>query len=95
MANDYRTVMLPTVDVIAPDTFKYDRQAHPSGFAGRGAFDWYLTYKLLPLLPDTIANPSKPFETPIMSGGLFAIWAKFFWKIGAYDDGLNTYGMCV
>lgn len=93
MANDYRTVMLPTIDVIARDTFEYRSQGHNGGFASRGAFDWYFHYRMLPLLPPAIANPSKPFETPIMAGGLFAIHANFFWELGGYDEGLNTYGM--
>lgn len=93
MVNNYRTVMLPTIDVIAHDTYEFRRQGHPSGFAGRGGFDWYFKYKLMPLLPETIVNPTKPFETPIMAGGLFAIWAKYFKELDGYDDGLNTYGM--
>lgn len=90
MTVDYRIVMLPTIDVIARDTFEYRRQS--TGFAGRGAFNWYFKYQLIPLLPSAIANPTKPFETPIMAGGLFAIHAKFYWELGAYDDGLDTYG---
>lgn len=91
MAVDYRIVMLPTIDVIARDTFALRRQT--IRFAGRGAFNWYFKYQLIPLLPSAIENPSKPFETPIMAGGLFAIHAKFFWELGAYDDGLDTYGL--
>lgn len=93
MANDYRTVMLPTIDVIERHTFEYRTQYHDNGFASRGGFNWEFKYRLLPLLPTTIANPSKPFETPIMAGGLFAIHAAFFWELGGYDKGLNTYGM--
>lgn len=59
-------------------SFEFRRQGHPSGFAGRGGFNWFFKYKLMPLQPETIANPAKPFETPIMAGGLFAIWAKYF-----------------
>lgn len=92
MANDYRIVMLPTIDVIDSSTMEYRRQLWPDGFAGRGGFDWYFKYRVLPLPPSAIANPSKPFETPIMAGGLFVISAKFLWEIGAYDDGLDTYG---
>lgn len=93
MDGDYRTVVLPTVDGIERDTFEYKRQNFPSGFAGRGIFNFKFEYKLLPLSPTSLARPSKPFETPIMSGGLFAISAKFFWELGAYDEGLTTYGM--
>lgn len=92
MANDYRIVMLPTIDVIDSSTFENRRQLFPNGYAGRGVFDWYFKYRVMPLPPSAVANPSKPFKTPIMAGGLFAISAKFFWEIGAYDDGLDTYG---
>lgn len=93
MDGDYRTVVLPTIDVISNDTFEHSRQNFPSGFAGRGVFNFEFDYKLLPLSKTTIDHPSKPFETPIMAGGLFTISAKFFWELGAYDEGLNTYGM--
>lgn len=92
MNGDYRTVVLPTIDVIASDTYAFRRQFHPSDFASRGVFDWAFKYQLVPLLPSTILQPTKPFETPIMAGGLFVISAQFFWELGAYDEGLNTYG---
>lgn len=93
MDGDYRTVVLPTIDVISNDTFGYSRQYFPSGFAGRGVFSLSFDYKLLPLSPKTIANPSKPFETPVMAGGLFAISSEFFSELGYYDEGFNgAYG---
>lgn len=92
MTANYRTVMLPTIDVVQHDTFAYGRQLHQATYASRAVFDWRLSYKLVPLLPANALNISKPFETPVMAGGLFAISAKFFWEIGGYDSGLNTYG---
>lgn len=92
MAGNYRTVMLPTIDVIAHDTFEYRRQLHQHIYASRAVFDWNFKYKLVPLHPSTVVHISKPFETPVMAGGLFVITATFFWEIGAYDDGLDTYG---
>lgn len=94
MANDYRTVACPTIDIVDGDTFAQYRQAFQSGWAGRGGFDWNFDYKILPLLPNSVQNPSKPFENPVMAGGLFAIHVKFFWELGAYDSGLETYGKC-
>lgn len=92
MENDYRTVVCPTIDIVSFDTFEQYRQGLPSIYAGRGAFDWNFDYKLLPLLPTSAAHPSKPFENPVMAGGLFAIHAKFFWELGGYDNDLDTYG---
>lgn len=85
-------MVLPTIDIVASDTFRQYRQGFPSVYAGRGGFDWNLDYKILPLLPNSALNPSKPFDTAVMAGGLFAIHAQFFWELGAYDNGLETYG---
>lgn len=84
--------MCPTIDVVSSDTFAQSRQGFPSVYAGRGSFDWNFDYKLLPLLPASESQPSKPFENPVMAGGLFAMHTKFFWELGAYDSGLDTYG---
>lgn len=92
MANDYRTVACPTIDIVDGETFAQYRQGFKSEWAGRGGFDWNFDYKVLTLLPNSVQNPSKPFENPVMAGGLFAIYAKFFWELGAYDEGLETYG---
>lgn len=92
MVSDYRTVVCPTIDIVSSETFGQYRQGFLSVYAGRGAFDWNFDYKLLPLLPSNAKHPSKPFENPVMAGGLFAIHSKFFWELGAYDNGLDTYG---
>ncbi|XP_012262672.2 N-acetylgalactosaminyltransferase 6 [Athalia rosae] len=85
---DYRVCVCPFIDVIGYETFEYRAQDE----GARGAFDWELYYKRLPLLPESSKNPTEPFESPVMAGGLFAISAKFFWEIGGYDPGLDIWG---
>lgn len=88
IAQNERTAVCPFIDVVAYDTFEYRAQDE----GARGAFDWELYYKRLPLLPQDLANPTQPFNNPVMAGGLFAIPAKFFWELGGYDEGLQIWG---
>lgn len=85
-------MVIPTIDVISNDTFEYSRQYFPNQIAGRGYLDLNFDYKVLKLLLSTQIQPAKPFETPIMSAGMFAISADYFWQLGGFDTGLNTYG---
>lgn len=94
MKNDVdHIVVCPTIDKIDSQTYEYKLQKHHKhAYASRGSFDWTFRYRLLPLLPSDELQPTKPFENPIMAGGLFAISATFFWQLGGYDKGLDTYG---
>lgn len=88
IAKDYRTVVCPFIDVIDFETFAYRAQDE----GARGSFDWELYYKRLPLLPEDLANPTEPFKSPVMAGGLFAISRRYFWELGGYDEGLDVWG---
>jgi len=88
ISQDYRTAVCPFIDVVDFNNFQYRAQDE----GARGAFDWELYYKRLPLLPEDLRHPTDPFKSPVMAGGLFAISAKFFWELGGYDPGLKIWG---
>uniref|UniRef100_A0A8C5DVL6 Polypeptide N-acetylgalactosaminyltransferase n=1 Tax=Gouania willdenowi TaxID=441366 RepID=A0A8C5DVL6_GOUWI len=90
IAQNRKTIVCPMIDVIDHDNFGYETQA---GDAMRGAFDWEMYYKRIPI-PPRLQNPdpSEPFESPVMAGGLFAVDRKWFWELGGYDTGLEIWG---
>ncbi|CAB3406863.1 unnamed protein product [Caenorhabditis bovis] len=88
IAEDYRTVVCPFVDVIDCETY----EIRPQDEGARGSFDWAFNYKRLPLRKADKQNPTVPFPSPVMAGGYFAISAKWFWELGGYDEGLDIWG---
>ena len=58
IADNYRTVVCPFIDVIDYENFAYRAQDE----GARGAFDWELYYKRLPLPPEDREEPAKPFK---------------------------------
>lgn len=88
ITRNYKICVCPFIDVIDFETFQYRAQDE----GARGAFDWQLFYKRLPLLPENLKKPAEPFKSPVMAGGLFAISAYFFWELGGYDPGLEIWG---
>lgn len=63
---DKKTVTCPFIDVIDFETFAYRAQDE----GARGAFDWELYYKRLPLLPEDLQRPTEPFKL-VLKNGLF------------------------
>ncbi|XP_050093834.1 putative polypeptide N-acetylgalactosaminyltransferase 10 [Anopheles aquasalis] len=88
IANNPRTCVCPFIDVIMDETF----ELIPQDQGARGAFDWNMLYKRLPLRPEDQTDPTQPFESPVMAGGLFAISSSFFWELGGYDEMLEIWG---
>ncbi|KAF6024533.1 GALNT10 [Bugula neritina] len=88
IAADPKTVVCPFIDVLDYETFQYRAQDE----GARGAFDWEFFYKRLPITEEDKKHPSRPFDSPVMAGGLFAIDRKWFWDLGGYDPGLDIWG---
>uniref|UniRef100_A0A8D2PRV3 Polypeptide N-acetylgalactosaminyltransferase n=1 Tax=Zosterops lateralis melanops TaxID=1220523 RepID=A0A8D2PRV3_ZOSLA len=98
IALNHKTIVCPMIDVIDHNHFGYEAQA---GDAMRGAFDWEMYYKRIPIPPelqrrrkaDRWALTADRFHlSPVMAGGLFAVNRKWFWELGGYDPGLEIWG---
>ncbi|XP_033116126.1 polypeptide N-acetylgalactosaminyltransferase 10-like [Anneissia japonica] len=93
IASNRKRIVCPMIDVIGNDDWHYETQA---GDAMRGAFDWELYYKRIPINEEEKKrriHASEPFRTPIMAGGLFAVDRKYFLdELGGYDKGLDVWG---
>uniref|UniRef100_A0A4W5K0K3 Polypeptide N-acetylgalactosaminyltransferase n=1 Tax=Hucho hucho TaxID=62062 RepID=A0A4W5K0K3_9TELE len=90
IAQNPKTIVCPMIDVIDHNHFGYEAQA---GDAMRGAFDWEMYYKRIPIPPELQGpDTSDPYESPVMAGGLFAVNRQWFWELGGYDTGLEIWG---
>lgn len=84
--NNRSTVVCPVVDIINSMTMSYI--ASP---ALRGGFNWGLHFSWEDL-PYEVKDPSAPFPSPTMAGGLFAINRMYFKEIGYYDEDMKEWG---
>ncbi|CAH1791951.1 unnamed protein product [Owenia fusiformis] len=89
-----RTIMaVPIVDGIDWDNFRYAPVYSKEHF--RGIFEWGFLYKES-RVPDrelnTRAHDSEPYKAPTHAGGLFAMDRKYFFEMGAYDEGMQIWG---
>ncbi|XP_033105361.1 N-acetylgalactosaminyltransferase 7-like [Anneissia japonica] len=93
IAQNRTTVVNPIIDVIDNQDFKFYAQG--SGEPDRGGFDWSLYWKHFNL-PDFEKKrrrySTEPWRSPAMAGGLFAMDRKYFFELGAYDEGLEIWG---
>ncbi|XP_050549904.1 polypeptide N-acetylgalactosaminyltransferase 3-like [Spodoptera frugiperda] len=82
----------PHIDLLSEDTLSYVKSID----AHWGAFSWRLHFRwLVPsgeVLKKKSENPSKPYPTPAMAGGLFAVRKSLFWRLGGYDEGMVIWG---
>lgn len=82
----------PHIDLLSDDTLAYTKSID----AHWGAFSWHLHFRWLFPSKEVMLrkhdDPSKPYPTPAMAGGLFAVRKSLFWRLGGYDEGMKVWG---
>ncbi|KAH0616099.1 hypothetical protein JD844_026949, partial [Phrynosoma platyrhinos] len=96
ISKDRTTCTVPLIDYIDGNDYSIEPQqgGDEDGYA-RGAWDWSLLWKRIPLSHKEKAKrkyKTEPYRSPAMAGGLFAIERDFFFELGLYDPGLQIWG---
>ncbi|KAM8808532.1 N-acetylgalactosaminyltransferase 7 isoform 2-T2 [Eudromia elegans] len=96
ISKDRTTCTVPLIDYIDGNDYSIEPQqgGDEDGFA-RGAWDWSLLWKRIPLSHKEKSkrkHKTEPYRSPAMAGGLFAIERDFFFELGLYDPGLQIWG---
>ncbi|XP_045898107.1 N-acetylgalactosaminyltransferase 7 isoform X4 [Micropterus dolomieu] len=96
ISKDRTVCTVPLIDYIDGNEYTMEPQqgGDEDGLA-RGAWDWSLLWKRVPLSQREKANrkhTTQPYRSPAMAGGLFAIERDFFFELGLYDPGLQIWG---
>ncbi|GAU93273.1 hypothetical protein RvY_05239 [Ramazzottius varieornatus] len=83
---DRTTVVCPVVDVIQPHTLEL--VASPPVVGG---FNWGLHFRWDPV--DSLRlETAEAVDSPVMSGGIFAIHRQYFQELGEYDEKMDIWG---
>ncbi|KAM8879035.1 N-acetylgalactosaminyltransferase 7 isoform 1-T1 [Spinachia spinachia] len=96
ISKDRTVCTVPLIDYIDGNQYSMEPQqgGDEDGLA-RGAWDWSLLWKRVPLSQREKAqrkHTTQPYRSPAMAGGLFAIERDFFFELGLYDPGLQIWG---
>ncbi|KAJ0051035.1 hypothetical protein NL108_012293, partial [Boleophthalmus pectinirostris] len=96
ISKDRTICTVPLIDYIDGNDYTTEPQqgGDEDGLA-RGAWDWSLLWKRVPLSQREKAkrkHTTEPYRSPAMAGGLFAIERDFFFELGLYDPGLQIWG---
>nr|XP_040041903.1 N-acetylgalactosaminyltransferase 7 isoform X1 [Gasterosteus aculeatus aculeatus] len=96
ISKDRTVCTVPLIDYIDGNEYSMEPQqgGDEDGLA-RGAWDWSLLWKRVPLSQREKAqrkHTTQPYRSPAMAGGLFAIERDFFFELGLYDPGLQIWG---
>ncbi|XP_035282568.1 N-acetylgalactosaminyltransferase 7-like isoform X2 [Anguilla anguilla] len=96
ISKDRTVCTVPLIDYIDGNDYTTEPQrgGDEDGLA-RGAWDWSLLWKRVPLSGKEKSirkHNSEPYRSPAMAGGLFAIERDYFFELGLYDPGLQIWG---
>ncbi|KAF5901682.1 N-acetylgalactosaminyltransferase 7 isoform X2, partial [Clarias magur] len=96
ISKDRTVCTVPLIDYIDGNDYTIEPQqgGDEDGLA-RGAWDWSLLWKRVPLNSrekKKRKQKTEPYRSPAMAGGLFAIEREFFFELGLYDPGLQIWG---
>lgn len=86
------TLALPQIDPIDVNTIAYDRW----NYVAHGGLSWSMDY-IWKYLPPSDADrasrfPANPIQSPTALGCAMAIDRRFFFDLGAFDDGMFIWG---
>lgn len=87
---DHRTIVMPTIDIIPEDNFaKYS----PANLH-IGGFDYSLTFNWMAIISQRNRSyvGGDSYDTPALSGGIFAIWRDWWEESGTYDVNMSEWG---
>lgn len=92
IAANRKSVVTPIIDVISYQTFKYITSSEELW----GAFDWELDFTWFKVPWRETGrrglNRTMPLRPPVMAGNIFSIDKEYFYKLGAYDEGIFLWG---
>ncbi len=90
ISRDRSTLAIPSVDGIDPHTFLY-RRADPVAY---GIFSWELDFVWREIPAEDLDRwqQGEPYQTPTIIGCAMAVDKDFFFRIGAYDEGMYIWG---
>ncbi|TMS23632.1 N-acetylgalactosaminyltransferase 7 [Larimichthys crocea] len=96
ISKDRTVCTVPLIDYIDGNEYSVEPQqgGDEDGLA-RGAWDWSLLWKRVPLSQREKSkrkHTTEPYRSPAMAGGLFAIEREYFFELGLYDPGLQIWG---
>ncbi|KAH9524661.1 Polypeptide N-acetylgalactosaminyltransferase 3 [Bulinus truncatus] len=82
-------VVSPYIDTIKAENFEYRRS--PARL--KGGFNWRLEFGWRAAnVAGNLGSEKDSIITPVISGGLFAVWRDYFRSIGSYDPELDIWG---